>query len=227
MKYECSRCGYCSENITAVSNHTIKKKICNSIKNDNPPTVVEVEFSIECKYCHKNFHNTSNLNRHLKNDACRVKIETLEKQLQKAQEEIQLQKAQEEIQNLKIKKLEEENRQLKLAQKPITVNKNVYLDKNAIRTEARKLYCKNYDLKCVQCGNDNQNNIQICHIKALKDFTTNCLIGDINKLSNLISLCANCHLDLDKGKIFKVQRTATLHSFIVDHLSSIADYDIL
>ncbi len=34
-------------------------------------------------------------------------------------------------------------------------------------------------------------------------------------MSNLIGLCPNCHIDLDKHKEFKVMRTSVLHSMLL------------
>lgn len=41
-----------------------------------------------------------------------------------------------------------------------------------------------------------------------------------NCMCNLIGLCPNCHIDLDKHKKFEVTRTATLHSMIIKLLYS-------
>jgi hypothetical protein len=109
----------------------------------------------------------------------------------------------------KIKKLEKELEEQKIMK----------INKNMIRTEARKIYKQNYKkLICVHCKNKNEHNIQICHIKAVKDFNNNSNLNEINDLSNLISLCANCHLDLDKAEKSEVIRTSLLHKFIVKHL---------
>jgi len=102
-------------------------------------------------------------------------------------------------------------------------NKNI-----TIRTEARKIYKQKYEhLACIHCKNKEVDNIQICHIKAVRDFDLTDSIEIINNLSNLISLCANCHLDFDKTKKFKVSRTVLLHSFIVKHLQSYEDFKLL
>lgn len=68
-------------------------------------------------------------------------------------------------------------------------------------------------MDCVHCKH--AGSTQVCHIKAISDFNKLSLVDDINDLSNLIGLCPNCHIDLDKHKKFEVMRTATLHSMLI------------
>lgn len=50
---------------------------------------------------------------------------------------------------------------------------------------------------CQNCGYD--KHVEICHIKAIKDFPPETLISEINDLNNLAGLCPNCHWEFDNG----------------------------
>ena len=50
--------------------------------------------------------------------------------------------------------------------------------------------------KCEWCDYDIRT--QICHIKGIADFPDDALLSEINGLDNLIFLCPNCHLEMDK-----------------------------
>ncbi len=83
-----------------------------------------------------------------------------------------------------------------------------------IRSQARKKYKEIFkDMKCVHCKHEGST--QVCHIKAISEFSKISEIEEINEMSNLIGLCPNCHVDLDKHKKFEVTRTAKLHSMLV------------
>jgi hypothetical protein len=154
--------------------------------------VVEIPVDIKCKWCNKDFSSHTSMIRHEKN-SCKYKNEILQKQLKEANDR-----------NKELEKLHSSTRN------------------TLIRSEARKLFNEKYKkLHCIHCNNKNRDNIQICHIKAVKDFNILTPIRVINHLSNIISLCANCHLDLDKSNKFEVVRTAILHSFIIKHLEII------
>ena len=65
-----------------------------------------------------------------------------------------------------------------------------------IRTNAQGLYRKySLPLVCAHCGYD--KHVEICHIKAIKDFDDSALISEINSKENLIALCPNCHWEFD------------------------------
>ncbi len=84
----------------------------------------------------------------------------------------------------------------------------------SIRSQARKKYKKTFkNMKCVHCKHEGST--QVCHIRAISDFDKFSEIEEINKMSNLIGLCPNCHIDLDKHKKFEVTRTAMLHSMLI------------
>ena len=172
----------------------------NKVKSCGPgiKEIIEIPTEIKCKYCNKNYSTQKNLKEHQKNNCKNRDIVMLK-----------------EINDLK-EKVKQFKKQL--------INAN----KIKIRTDARKIYKQKYKhLACIHCKNKDVNNIQICHIKALKDFSLTDSIEIINDLSNLISLCANCHLDFDKTKKFEVSRTVLMHSFIVKHLQSYEDFKLL
>ena len=41
--------------------------------------------------------------------------------------------------------------------------------------------------------------LEVHHIKGILQFDQNTLISEINKISNLVWLCPNCHAMLEKG----------------------------
>jgi hypothetical protein len=52
---------------------------------------------------------------------------------------------------------------------------------------------------CLVCGYDFV--VEAAHIKAVKDFPAEATIKEINALENLLPLCPNHHLELDRGKL--------------------------
>lgn len=121
--------------------------------------------------------------------------------------------------NEKIKSVEEKlentiNNVSKLIDKKILGNVGI----DTIRSQVRKLYkCKFPEMVRVHCKHSGST--QVCHnIKAISEFDNFSLVSDINSLKNLIGLCPNCHIDLDKHKKFEVTRTTTLHSILVGHI---------
>jgi hypothetical protein len=65
-----------------------------------------------------------------------------------------------------------------------------------IRYHAREMYSKELT-KCERCGYD--KHVEICHIKAIKQFSEESTIKEINDRSNIIGLCPNCHWEFDHG----------------------------
>lgn len=63
-----------------------------------------------------------------------------------------------------------------------------------VRTRARALF-KDKPKVCTYCGYN--KHVEICHIKAIKDFPLDTLISEVNHPDNLISLCPNCHWEFD------------------------------
>jgi 5-methylcytosine-specific restriction endonuclease McrA len=144
-----------------------------------------------------------------------LKKENLEKENRILKEKLDLSEKLVMIQlvksNKKYKKLEESiDSMAKLVDKKVLGNTNV----ETIRTQSRKKY-KDFskDMNCVHCKHSGST--QVCHIKAISDYNKLSSIDEINHISNLIGLCPNCHIDLDKHKKFEVTRTATLHSMLI------------
>lgn len=52
---------------------------------------------------------------------------------------------------------------------------------------------------CKICGFSDY--VELCHIKAIKDFDKKNTIGEVNSLDNLVYLCPNHHKLLDIGKL--------------------------
>lgn len=71
--------------------------------------------------------------------------------------------------------------------------------KNAIiRQLARKKYMSSKQPKiCKNCSYS--KHVEICHIKAISEFTNNSFISEINDISNLVALCPNCHWEFDNN----------------------------
>jgi len=79
-----------------------------------------------------------------------------------------------------------------------TKNLRHYQVNSRIRDLARRLFIKSNKPK--QCYNCNYNkHFEVCHIKAISSFSDDTPINEINKLSNLVGLCPNCHWELDHG----------------------------
>lgn len=69
-----------------------------------------------------------------------------------------------------------------------------------IRSHARKVWKSlNINVGCAMCGYN--KNLEVAHIDSVLSFSDETLIGVINHPNNLIALCANCHLEYDKGDI--------------------------
>lgn len=69
---------------------------------------------------------------------------------------------------------------------------------SVIRQHARK-ELQHLPKICRSCGYEKY--VEIHHIRPLRDFSGDAIVGEINALDNLIALCRNCHWELDKGHI--------------------------
>ncbi len=67
--------------------------------------------------------------------------------------------------------------------------------------QSAQLVCRYWKRVCAHCGYD--KHVEICHIKAVKDFPNTSTIGDINKEDNLILLCPNCHWEFDYKETYR------------------------
>jgi predicted HNH restriction endonuclease len=202
MEFQCSVCDYTSSFRFNVEKHINKQKKCGENSE-----VIEISVDIICEHCNKFYKTKKNLTQHLK--VCRsIKEENSQLKVQLVEHKLKEENNKFKEENSKLK---EEIRRLK---------ELIPNNKTTIRTAARKKYKQHYPLICVHCRNSNEDNIQICHIKPIKEFdSTN--IDQVNKLSNLISLCANCHLDHDKKADINVIRTVKLHSLIISRIEKI------
>lgn len=52
-------------------------------------------------------------------------------------------------------------------------------------------------LPCVKCGYS--KHVELCHIKAIRDFPVTAKLGEVNAKENNIQLCPNCHWEFDNG----------------------------
>lgn len=69
-----------------------------------------------------------------------------------------------------------------------------------IRALARQTYKKSDKPKrCSICGYSKF--YEVCHVKAIKDFSNDTKVSEVNNINNLISLCPNCHWELDHNLI--------------------------
>ena len=220
-EYKCSLCEYKNP----LKSHVIRH-INKLIKCGDKPEVVTLHTEINCEFCKKTITTIPNLQKHLK--ICKIKkiniendiaisknekIEKLEKELEIAKEFIKTSNSTVKSPNVPNKFEETINDLIKLIDHKVLGNTNV----ETIRSQSRKKYKNIFgDMKCVHCKHIGST--QVCHIKAIKDFTKLSSIEDINHISNLIGLCPNCHIDLDRHKKFEVVRTATLHSMIAKML---------
>ena len=84
-----------------------------------------------------------------------------------------------------------------------------------IRSSARAYSTYFYPTQCMICGYD--KHYEVCHIQPLTTLKDNEPIYNINKLSNLIHLCPNCHWELDKqnSNIEKVKEVVS--KFLIDN----------
>ena len=86
----------------------------------------------------------------------------------------------------------------KITLKEFKLNRTTTNTHARIRDLARCLYNKSDKPKyCVKCSY--RNTYEVCHIKPISSFSEDSYISDINHIDNLISLCPNCHWDLDHG----------------------------
>jgi hypothetical protein len=76
----------------------------------------------------------------------------------------------------------------------------MYQKSSAIRQWARLVYERTHESRvCNRCGYD--KHIDVCHIKAIKDFDPLTSIRVVNSPDNLIGLCPNCHWEFDNGEL--------------------------
>jgi hypothetical protein len=60
---------------------------------------------------------------------------------------------------------------------------------------------------CKICGYSNY--VEVCHLKALKEFHPDTLLSEVNSLSNIVYMCPNHHKEYDR-KIMSVENVDKL-----------------
>lgn len=69
-----------------------------------------------------------------------------------------------------------------------------------IRSLARVAYRKSSQPKaCVICGY--ATHYEVCHVRAISEFTPTDSVADVNALNNLVALCPNHHWEFDNGHL--------------------------
>ena len=53
--------------------------------------------------------------------------------------------------------------------------------------------------RCVLCGFDEY--VEVCHIKPICNFPLDTKVSEVNRLDNLVYLCPNHHILLDRKKL--------------------------
>ncbi len=110
------------------------------------------------------------------------------------------------IKNLGKKKSEETKKKIKNANtgKIYNINgKNITcrIEKSKIHYKnckvCNKLFVTNSKKKCKICGFDHY--VEVCHIKPISKFSKEQMVSEVNNLNNLVYLCPNHHILLDKG----------------------------
>lgn len=72
--------------------------------------------------------------------------------------------------------------------------------RNSIRKDAQKIYNESgLPYSCCLCGYDKYT--EVCHIKAVKNFSDDTPVSVINDINNLVRLCPNHHWEFDHGII--------------------------
>lgn len=70
-----------------------------------------------------------------------------------------------------------------------------------IALSARKIFHKKYPkISCEICGYGKLQ-VEVAHIRSVKEFSKDTLLGEINNIENLVGLCSNCHREFDNGLI--------------------------
>ena len=69
-----------------------------------------------------------------------------------------------------------------------------------VRQLARKLYRQsNKPQECLICGYD--KHFEVCHRRAINEFSDDTFIAEVNDLDNLVALCPNHHWELDHNHL--------------------------
>jgi hypothetical protein len=101
--------------------------------------------------------------------------------------------------NKKLTKEQYENMSIKDLKYVLTLRGRC--SKNAVPDMIRQLNrIWNAELTRKKCQNCNYSKcVELAHIKAIANFSENTLLKEINHKDNILSLCRNCHFELDSG----------------------------
>lgn len=66
-----------------------------------------------------------------------------------------------------------------------------------VRHHCRSRNKKLLELACAVCNYS--KHVELCHIKAIKDFDLSATLAEVNAKANVIQLCRNCHWEFDNG----------------------------
>lgn len=84
----------------------------------------------------------------------------------------------------------------------ISSRKNWQSARSSIRIHAEKIIARSgIKIECAICGYDKY--VEVCHIKAVSDFSDSILISEINAVGNLVLLCPNHHWEFDHNLLDK------------------------
>lgn len=76
--------------------------------------------------------------------------------------------------------------------------KRRYQKHSRLRDLARRAYvAAGRPMCCARCGYD--VHVEVCHIRAMKDFPRDALVAEVNAQDNLVALCPNHHWEFDHG----------------------------
>lgn len=69
-----------------------------------------------------------------------------------------------------------------------------------LRGNSRSVYAKSANpLSCLICKYD--KHVDICHVRAIADFTQESTVSEVNSIDNLIALCKNHHWEFDNDML--------------------------
>lgn len=89
----------------------------------------------------------------------------------------------------------------------------------SIRSNARAYTKFFYPENCMLCGYD--KHYEVCHIEPIANLKQDEPIFTVNKLSNLVHLCPNCHWELDKGGLEKTTIQTLVNDYIKENIQSL------
>lgn len=80
-----------------------------------------------------------------------------------------------------------------------TYDNHKYAKYSYIRYSAREVAKENGMDSCKNCGY--KKCVEVCHIKPIHTYSPETTISEVNDISNLITLCPNCHWEFDHGDL--------------------------